>query len=383
MKVLTRAMLRRFAALFAFAALLIPGMSAVAQQTDALRAAGSRLRIFAGTAAAPQHFSDVQYRHVLGSQYNIVEPENVMKWRWTEPADGVFDFSLGDDLVAFANRHKMRVRGHNLLWHVGNPAWLVDGHWTPSSLRLIMRKHIFTEVRHYRGQVYAWDVVNEAIDGRGRVRHNLWYDEPGIGLGGKGTAYIAQAFRWAHMADPGALLFYNDYGAEGFNAKSDAIYRMVKRFKRNGVPIDGVGFQCHLRPNAAGLRTMASNLARFARLGVQVQITELDVFVRVDAKGKPLQRGAYRRAAEIYRTVARLCVRQPACRLFQTWGFTTKYMWLDPRIRGRFTKVFPYDRDYHQTPAYRAVLQVFENAAEAGEVIAKRRTIEDAALQNR
>jgi GH35 family endo-1,4-beta-xylanase len=102
-------------------------------------------------------------------------------------------------------------------------------------------------MKHYRGQVFAWDVVNEALDENGNLRDSLWYNQPGIGLSTEGTAYIEQVFRWAHKADPQALLFYNEAEGEGINRKSDAIYAMVKDFKRRRVPIDGVGCSCTYR----------------------------------------------------------------------------------------------------------------------------------------
>lgn len=230
------------------AVLLISPMLAVgnARAGESLRHAADKIRMLAGTAVNPDLFSNSDYTTTLARQYNMVEAENAMKWRATEPSRGVFDFRAGDRIVAFARAHGMKVRGHNLLWGKYNPAWLVRGHFRPAELSRIMKNHIQMVVRHYRGQVFAWDVVNEAFDSEGHLRHTIWYDEPGIGLGGKGTAYIAQVFRWAHQADPQALLFYNDYAADGINAKSDAICEMVKDFKRQGVPINGVGLQTHV-----------------------------------------------------------------------------------------------------------------------------------------
>ena len=113
----------------------------------------------------------------------------------------------------------------------------------------------------------------------------MWSDSPGIGL--TGTAYIQQALRRAHDADPQALLFYNDYGAELTSTKSNAIYAIVQDFKSRGVPIDEFGLQMHLTTNTGSLATMESNLRRLTSLspGVQVQITELDVRIPVDSSG--------------------------------------------------------------------------------------------------
>ena len=133
-------------------------------------------------------------------------------------------------------------------------------------------------MKHYAGEVFAWDVVNEALDENGNVRDSLWYNQPGIGLSRQGTAYIEQVFRWAHKADPKALLFYNEAEGEAMNRKSDAIYAMVKDFKRRGVPIDGVGLQLHIPTLDADMPAIAENIARLTALVVQVHITELGRF---------------------------------------------------------------------------------------------------------
>jgi endo-1,4-beta-xylanase len=190
---------------------------------------------------------------------------------------GAFDFNGGDEVVHFAQAYSMRVRGHCLVWDHNNPAWLAQGNFTPAQLSHLLQEHITTVMRHYAGQVFAWDVVNEALDATGRVKDSLWYNQPGIGLSDKGTAYVEQTFRWAHEADPQPLLFYNEAEGEGLNQKSDAIYAMVKDFKHRGVPIDGIGLQMHISRLDFDTAAIAANIARLTALGVQVHITELDV----------------------------------------------------------------------------------------------------------
>ncbi len=344
-----------------FIALPIVGQSAGFAQS--LRQEAQKLGLQVGAAVDPARFSEPLYAETVANQFNMVEPENAMKWPATEPARGQFSFAAGDQVVEFAEAHQMKVRGHNLLWGISNPAWLTEGHFTPDQLRRIMKNHIITVVSHYRGKVFAWDVVNEAFDRDGRLKHTLWYDRPGIGLAGRGTAYLAQAFRWAHQADPNALLFYNDYAAEGLNAKSDAIYAMVKDFKRRHVPIDGVGLQMHLMDLNQIPTSVAANIARLAALGVQVHITEMDVALPVDAGGKPLHRADLSRQAKIYGEMATLCAEQPGCTAFQTWGFTDKYSWIPHYTKGKKGDGLLFDSNYHPKPAYRAVLKAFKQAA--------------------
>jgi endo-1,4-beta-xylanase len=217
-------------------------------------------------------------------------------------------------------------------------------------------------MRRYAGDVFAWDVVNEALDENGKVRDSLWYNQPGIGFSGKGTLYIEQAFRWAREADPRALLFYNEAEGEGLNRKSDAIYSMVQEFKRRGVPIDGVGLQLHISSFDFNLDGLAANIARLAKLGVQVHITELDVSLRVDAHGNPLHVDDLARQAEIYRGVLRACLQTPRCTAVQTWGFTDKYSWIGSSSRGTRGAALPFHRFYQPKPAYNAILDALRDS---------------------
>ncbi|MGH9395639.1 MAG: endo-1,4-beta-xylanase [Terriglobia bacterium] len=340
---------------------LIAGAAVCSAQS--LRQAADKIGLLVGAAVNPSLFSNPDYAATLAREFNMIEPENVMKWATIEPKRGVFNFVPGDQVVAFAEAHDMKVRGHNLLWHQYNPAWLNQGNFTPQQLREIMKNHIFTEVKHYRGKVFAWDVVNEAFDGKGNVKHSIWYDQPGIGLAGKGTEYIAQALRWAHEADPKALLFYNDYAAEGLNAKSDAVYAMVKDFKQRGVPIDGVGLQMHLFDPKSIPLSVAANIARLAKLGVQVHITEMDVALPVDAEKREPDPKDLAEQAKIYQKMATICAESPDCTAFQTWGFTDRYSWIPAYTKGKKGAALLFDANYKPKPAYTAVLKALARVA--------------------
>jgi endo-1,4-beta-xylanase len=255
--------------------------------------------------------------------------------------------------------------GHNLVWGAHNPDWLAEGKYSTGDLSSILHHHIQRVVDHYRGKVFAWDVVNEAFDENGNLRPSIWYNLPGIGMAAKNTAYIEQAFRWAHDADPQALLFYNDAEGEAINPKSDAIYGMVKEFKRRGVPIDGVGLQMHLFNLNADVDSISANVERLTKLGVQVHITEMDVALPVDPDGNPLRQSDLLRQEEIYRRVAAACLRYQLCTALQTWGFTDKYSWI-----GWFTKkaqgdALLFDRKYHPKAAYDALNRAMSLAAAA------------------
>jgi endo-1,4-beta-xylanase len=338
--------------------LAIPTGSFFAQS---LREQADKNGMLIGAAVNPMLFDEALYASTLAREFNLLEPENVMKWGAIRPEQDKFNFGPGDEVVAFARAHKMKVRGHCLLWSKYNPAWLSKGSFTPEQLSKLLREHITTVMKHYSGQVFAWDVVNESFLANGDVEPSIWYDSPGIGLTGKGTAYIEQAFRWARAADPNALLFYNDYDTESLNPKSDAVYAMVKDFKRRGVPIDGVGIQAHIfNFGMKEISSLAANLLRLTALGVQVHITEMDVALPVDVNGALLEPGDLARQAEIYRFVATACVQQPGCTAFQAWGFTDKYSWIPRYTKGAKGRALLFDQNYAPKPAYDALRDVLE-----------------------
>ena len=247
----------------------------------------------------------------------------------------------------------MKIRGHNLVWGNHNPGWLAEGRYTSEQLSGLLQEHIRRVVGHYRGRVFAWDVVNEAFDENGNLRSSVWYDEPGIGV--HGTDYIAQALRWARAADPQALLFYNDAEGEAINRKSDAIYAMVKDFKKRGVPIDGVGLQMHILSLDPNVNSISANIARFTQLGVQVQITEMDVALPVDANGNVERPSDLSVQAEIYRKIVAACLQHPGCTALQTWGITDKHSWIGWFTHKTKGAGLLFDEHYQAKPAYEAV----------------------------
>ena len=331
---------------------------------QSLRQEADDAGVLIGTAVRPSQFSELAYASTLAREFNMVEPEDAMKWRTLRPDVDTYDFKQGDAVVRFANAHQMKIRGHCLVWDHDNPDWLKQGHFTPRRLSRLLRQHITHVMKHYAGRVFAWDVINEALDENGNVRDSIWYNRPGIGLSQNGAAYIEQVFRWAHKADPHALLFYNEAEGEGLNEgrkrKSDAIYAMVKDFKRRRVPIDGVGLQMHIPTLDLDMTTVAANISRNIQrlnaLGLQVHITELDVALPLNAGGAP-QPDDLIREASIYRDVVRACLNSRGCTAIQTWGFTDKYSWIGSHSHGARGQGLPFDRAYHPKPAYHAVLE--------------------------
>jgi endo-1,4-beta-xylanase len=338
------------------AALVIALCSAGATtpSTETLREAAAKRGILIGAAAAPRYLAEPEYASILASEFSQLQSENAMKFGEIHPRPdsdpNPYDFADADALVAFAASHNMKVRGHTLVWHNQVPKWVTDGKQTPEQLAKILQDHIRTVTRRYAGKVYAWDVVNEAFNDDGSMRHTVWYDKPGIGAG-PGTKYVEQALRWARESEPNAKLFYNDYDAEEINRKSDAIYEMAKDFKQRGVPLDGIGFQAHVTlkfDDPARLASFAKNMERFAKLGLELHMTEIDVRL-TDSSAASLSAQAH-----LYGEITRLCVQQPACKLIQTWGVTDKHSWIPGFYKGQGWALL-WDEKYQKKPAYTGV----------------------------
>jgi endo-1,4-beta-xylanase len=283
------------------------------------------------------------YGDLAGAQFNWLTPGNAMKWGSVEPTRGTYNWAEADQIVAFAEAHDQEVRGHTLVWHSQNPSWLTNGTWTPAQLGQLMNDHIALEVGRYQGRVAAWDVVNEPFNEDGTYRQTLWYN-------GLGTGYIAQALTAARAADPAAKLYINDYNVEGVNAKSTALYNLVRSLKEQGVPIDGVGLQAHLILGQVPA-TFQQNIQRFADLGVDVAITELDIRMNLPSDSTKLAQ----QAAD-YKAVMNACVAVARCTGVTVWGFTDSDSWIPSTFPGQGAAT-PYDENFAPKPAYYAIAE--------------------------
>ena len=291
-----------------------------------------------------------QYRDLLATEFNMVTPEVSMKFDATEPERGHYNFTEGDTLVAFAQAHNMQVRGHNLVWYMALPSWLTTGHFTRDELMSILHTHILAEVSHYRGVVNIWDVVNEAINNDGSFRDSIWSR-------GIGPDYLDLAFRWAHEANPQARLFYNDYGGEGLGQKSNAIYDLVAGMIKRGVPINGVGLQMHVSVDRyPPPQDVLANMRRLAALGLEVQITEMDVKIQDDPRPMQVRLAA---EAQIYRDLLSTCLAVEQCTAFVMWGFTDRHSWI-PAATGHPDAPLIFDASYRPKPAFFALLNVLD-----------------------
>ncbi len=313
-----------------------------------LRFYAARNNRVVGAALGTTFGTNAAYDALVAREFSVITAENAQKWQTIHPSRATYNYARGDQLLAFAQSRGMKMRGHTLVWHNQNPAWLTSVTWPADTLTLILKDHITNVLTRYKGTIYAWDVVNEAFNGNGTLSATIWSNTLGAG-------YIETAFRAARAADPATLLFYNDYSLEFPGAKQDAAAALIADFKARGVPIDGIGFQAHfqINPDLTGVPSRASltsTFQRFAALGVKIHLTELDVRIRTP--------GAT--AAEVtaqgqaYADVVAACMAVPACDAIVVWGVTDSESWVPGTFPG-FGSALLFDGSLAKKATYTAV----------------------------
>ena len=314
-----------------------------------------------GVAVSPRALKTEEAGLVV-KHFNSVTAENAMKMGPIHPRENEYAWQDADSIVAFARRHNMKVRGHTLCWHNQTPRWMfvdVAGNQVTKTVLLQrLKDHITAVVNRYKGSIYAWDVVNEAIsDKPGEyLRPTKWLEIIG-------EEYIASAFEYAHAADPHAMLFYNDYN-EISAVKREKIYRLVKELKQAGVPVHGIGLQGHWAVNEPSRQQLDSTLKRFSELGLKLQITELDISVypkEHDARERrpedanasftsereQQQLEQYKMSFELFRKYRKHITG------VTFWNISERYSWLDNfPVRGRKDYPLLFDKDLKPKKAF-------------------------------
>jgi endo-1,4-beta-xylanase len=319
---------RRAFRTFAIVAVLMLVASACTLRQEADK---SGVLIGAG-ATNPAYLDDPKFAETLAKHFNSLSPENELKWSFTEPQQGVFDFTKLDRLVAFAEDHDMAVKGHGLISGCCNPGWLQQIS-DPDELRAAMTTHFDTIMDRYDGKMDRWDVVTEPLEiPGGGLNENYFY-------GVLGPDYIAEAFDIAHAADPDAKLFLNESLVEAIPGKRQELYDLVAGLVAAGVPIDGVGLEMHLlgMPQPGVITEMVDD---YEALGLEVAITEMDVQLR-DQKDH----------ARIHNAVVTEAL-HAGIRDISFWGFTDKYCTF-VFVPGAQPCMF--DANYDPKPAFSAV----------------------------
>jgi endo-1,4-beta-xylanase len=330
----------------------------VSAPPTSLRGLAAETGLRMGTAIIPFDLNNPAYAQLAAAQFSSVTPGNEMKWQVVEPTQGTFDWSGGDRLVQFAKANGQLVRGHTLVWHNQLPNWLTQGvaNGTISNdqLRDLLHQHITTEVTHFKGKIWQWDVANEFFGNAGINPNDFWIAHLGEGI-------LGDAFRWAHAADPRALLFYNDFniaGEDGTNAKSDAVFAWATQELAAGVPINGIGDQGHLDTQFGFPTKMQQDLQRFADLGLKVALTEVDVrtFVNNATAQQPTNSLAVFAHADWFDQMLKACLFVKSCISFTVWGFGDADSWIPGFFTGEGFGT-PWDVNLQPKPAVTSMQQ--------------------------
>jgi endo-1,4-beta-xylanase len=351
------------------------------QRTEATlrQAAGARMLI--GAAVGTRTLDRPELAVFIAEQFSCVTAENEMKPVSVQRVRGSFTFERADRIVTFANDHNMKVVGHTLCWHTQAPQWLFrdDGGWPlrRESALANLKEHIETVVKHYRGRVKGWDVVNEAINDAAEPDLRDTPARRAIG-----DDFVLKAFQFAHEADPGAELYYNDYGID-VGGKRERALRLVRQIKQAGVRIDAVGIQGHWALQSPSLAEIERGIQAFISEGVKVMITEMDIDVLPRNRGlgadlnateregrDPYRAGlpdeVQRALADRYGAFFEMFVRYPQVARVTFWGVNDGNSWLNNfPVRGRTNHPLLFDRQSQPKPAYSAVVKALQPAARA------------------
>lgn len=315
-----------------------------------------------GVAITPRHLLDSAERHLILAQFNSVTAENAMKMGPLHPEENKYYWKDADAIVDFAVANGLKVRGHTLCWHTQTPKWLfVDQAGNRVNKEVLLSRlkaHIQTVVKRYKGKIYAWDVVNEAVSDNPKetYRNSPWYEICG-------EDYIAKAFEYAHEADPDAILFYNDYNTEHAGKRS-RIYALLKKLRDQGLPVHAVGLQGHWSVNDPTPALLQEAIDQYTSLGLKVQITELDVSIYTDNKESPVGNAgltptANQMLTDQYRKIFKVFrMNKDKLTGVTFWNLSDKHSWLDNfPVRGRKNYPLLFDQKLQPKDAYWGVVK--------------------------
>jgi endo-1,4-beta-xylanase len=337
-------------------AMLLLGSPAWAQEktkvdTRPLRELAAKQNVLLGAASTRGKLNNPKFRETCAREFNSLTVENELKCAAIAYFPDRYVFNSADYIIAWAEKNNMKVRGHTLVWHSSVPKWILESGWDKEKTLAFLKDYITTTVTRYKGRLYAWDVVNEIFDDLGRLRDessSFWYKTCG-------DEYIEKAFIWAHEADPDVKLFINDYGVETINFKSTATYELAKKLLAKGVPIHGFGMQAHMTEGKLpDFKNIAANIKRFTDLGLEVQVTELDVRIADEPAPEAKQ---FQNQAEVFRGFVELALANPKITCITTWGVSDSDSWIPGSFKG-FGAALMFDEQFAPKPAYAAVADV-------------------------
>jgi len=310
-----------------------PGSRSVRERADK-RNLTYGMSVQAGDVLDPDTIS------ILEDNFNLLVPENTMKWVNIRPTKGFWNWSDMDNMVAFAQKRKMRMKGHTFVWHQQNPPYVYSLKTREEAIALLTDQ-ITSVMTRYKGKIYEYDVCNEVLNEDGTMRDTIWYKTIG-------PDYLDIAFRTARAADPDARLILNDYSNEyAGTPKADGFYALAKDLKDRGVPIDGVGLQMHLMAqDPVSEEALLENVRRFGDLGLFVSFTEIDVRV-----ANPLTAEKEAEQIDAYSKLMEIALGEKNAGSFIMWGFSDKRSWI-PRAFPGFGFAHLYDQNDKPKPVY-------------------------------
>ncbi|HEX5455739.1 MAG TPA: endo-1,4-beta-xylanase [Candidatus Saccharimonadales bacterium] len=320
-----------------------------------LKELASAHKISLGVHVQARRLDDRIYPGIVSSQFDFVTVDGGIHFQEVQPSLTRFDFSKADPIVEFAEKHNMSVQMHHLVW--GDdfvlPAWLTEGKFNKQQILDILHKHITTIVKHYKGRIKEYTVVNEAFTENQHVYglRNWWAEHIGNDM-----KYIDDYFIWAHRADPKAKLLLNDFNDQTKNSVSDAIYKYVKAAKARGVPIDGVGMQMHIDASQPSKKQdVIDNMKRFGKIGVPVYVTEFDVNTN-SVKGSDAYKN--RLESKITYDMVRACIESKACISFDAFGVTSRND-LIKKITRANSRAYMFDSRFRPRSAFYSFRQAW------------------------
>lgn len=319
-----------------------------------------------GVAVNPRMVQPGPDAELIKAQFNSMTPENAMKMGPIHPEENQYNWKDADAIADFAKQNNIKLRGHTLCWHNQTPRWFFTDSTGKTVSREVLlarlKRHITDVMGHYKGRIYAWDVVNEAVPdtGTGIYRKSKFYEIIG-------EDYIEKAFQYAHEADPSAQLFYNDYNTETAS-KRDKIYQVLKKLKDKGVPINGVGLQAHWSIYEPTAQELEESINKFASLGLKIQFTEVDVSVYPKEHERRARRDTdkseftpemvdkqaahYKMLFEVFRK------HRDKITGVTFWNLTDKYSWLDNfPVPGRKDYPLLFDQNGKPKKAFEGVVK--------------------------
>ncbi|WKN42648.1 endo-1,4-beta-xylanase [Tunicatimonas pelagia] len=305
-----------------------------------------------GVAINPKRLAQTDYAQVVGREFSSITAENVMKPQYIWAAERQYDFSLGDSLLEFAQAHNQQVHGHTLAWHLMQPDWLentIDS-YDSATLENLLRDYIQATVKHYRGKVVSWDVVNEAVSSGGKGWRNSVYHQK------LGDDYVARCHQYAREADPDVLLFYNDYDVIASSEKLATILAMVDDFQSRNIPIDGIGLQMHIRLDFS-LDKFQYALDEIVKRNLKVHLSEVDIRTNPDGELSTLTEEAAQQQQELLAAIVQRYQQLPAENKFAItfWGLRDNESWLTKHT-GHPQWPLLFNENFSKKPMYQGFL---------------------------